>query len=203
MCPSPMQQMHTQLPIRLRERRASPRVRTVFFMVKITRYSDVGLFRARNISDTGMSLIAHDTLQPGERVQIELSKDLAVAGSVAWREEDCCGLQFDEPIDSGAFLKSIAQVEREYPRSAVCLPVMRRATSYSEAGIHAVQITDVSPRGLTLAHVGPMRPGMFIRIVLESGATRHGAVCWARNGYAGVLLAEPFALAELESAKCL
>lgn len=191
---------HDLLP---KERRASPRIRTVFFVVKVSRNGDSGLFVVRNISDQGMNLIAHVRLQVGERVLISLSEDISVSGSIAWCEGNLCGVEFDEPIDCGAFLKSFSEAKTKHRRSALRLPVMKRATSYSEAGIHPVQLTDVSPRGVGLLHDGSLRPGMFLKLVLESGATRRGAVCWSKDRQAGVLLGEPFAFDELESANRL
>jgi hypothetical protein len=185
------------------ERRASPRIRTVFFVVRITRDADAGLFLVRNISDLGMNVVAHVPMTVGERLSIALSESVSVTGSVAWCEGRFCGVEFDAPIDCGYHLRSLAGAKRSHRRAAMRLPVMKRATSYSQAGIHSVTVTDVSPRGVGLAHSGAIRPGMFIRLVLESGATRRGAVCWSKNGHAGVLLGEPFTLEELESASNL
>lgn len=185
------------------ERRSSPRIRSVFFVVRVTRDADAGLFLVRNISDVGMSLVAHVELQVGERLSIALSDDVSITGSVAWCEGQFCGVEFDEPVDCESFLKSFSKAKRDHQRAAMRLPVMKRATSYSMAGIHSVQVTNVSPRGVGLAHDGALRSGMFISLVLESGATRRGAVCWSKNGQAGVLLSEPFTLEELESASAL
>ena len=189
--------------LRPSERRASPRIRTVFFVVRITRDADAGLFLVRNISDLGMNLVAHVDMAVGERLAIALSESVSIAGSVAWCDAQFCGVEFDEPIDCGAFLKSFSRAKHEFRRAAMRLPVMKRATSYSEAGIHSVKITNVSARGVGLAHDGTLRPGMFVSLVLESGAVRRGAVCWSKNGQAGVLLGEPFKLEELESASGL
>lgn len=185
------------------ERRSVPRVRTVFFLAKVTRESDAGLFRVKNISDKGLSLIAHVGLRSGERVLVELSPSVLVGASVVWCKGDTCGLVFHEPIDSTAFLKDLFRMKREDLRSELRLPVHRKAVSYSQAGIHPVTITDVSPRGVGLKHDGSLRAGMLMKLVVESGATRSGAICWSHNGYAGAHLSEPFALDELESARGL
>lgn len=179
------------------------RVRTVFFMARISRVSDQGLFVIRNISDQGVKLLAHVRLHVGERLMIALSDNLTVSGSVIWCESFFCGVAFDEPIDSTSFLASLPARNRSYRRSALRLPVMKRATLYSESGIHSVKITDVSCRNLGLAHAGQIQAGMVVRLVLESGATRLGAVSWSKKGHAGVILGEPFTIAELESANSL
>jgi hypothetical protein len=203
MVTSAAEQIQTQADLPWTDRRASPRIRTVFFMVQVTRDSDVGLFRVRNISDMGMMLVAHSRIEVGERVLIELFEDLAVTGAVVWCKDDCCGVEFDKPIDSAGFLEAHAAAKRDCRRGELRLSVSRRATSYSECGIRAVTITDVSPHGLGLAHNGSIRPGISVKLVLESGVTRSGAVCWSKDGHAGVILAEPFTHVELESASRL
>ena len=185
------------------ERRASSRVRTVYLIVKATRASDAGLFRARNISDDGIMVVAHVPFETGERVSIDLSDTLAAEGTVEWCEDGCCGIRFDHPIDSAAFLRSLGEEKRERRRAACRLAVKRLATSYSECGIRAVTITDVSPHGVGLVHNGSLKAGVVVQLVLESGLTRSGAVCWSRDGHAGVRLAEPFTHEELESACAL
>jgi hypothetical protein len=185
------------------ERRGYPRVRTVYLIVMVNRFDDTGLFRARNISDTGMMLVTHVSFHSKERVSIELSDTLTVTGTVEWCKDGHCGVQFDQAIDSNEFLMSLAEAKRECRRTAHRLPVKRRATSYSECGIRAVTITDVSSRGVGLTHNGSLKPGVLLKLVLESGLTRGGAVCWSQGGQAGVRLAEPFTPEELESTNAL
>lgn len=181
------------------DRRTSPRTLTVFLLAKIYRPSDSGLFRVRNISDTGLSVVAHGQFNLGDVVLVELATERPVAATVIRCGDDSCALQFQEPIDCARFLKRIAQQKRKDRRRAARLPVCKRAISYSEAGIHTVRVTNVSLRGVCLAHRGSLEPGTAIKLVLESGTTRHGAVCWSRDGYAGVFLKEPFAPYDLES----
>jgi hypothetical protein len=198
-----LQQNYAEPVLRAMERRASPRVRTVCLVVKVRRAHDAGLFRARNISDAGMMLLAHVAIGVGERVAIELSDSVVVQGTVEWCRDGCCGVQFDEEIDSAGFLKSLAAEKRDCQRRAQRLSVKRLATSYSECGIRAVTIIDISSRGVGLTHNGSLRPGVIVKLVLESGLTRAGAVCWSNDGHAGVSLAEPFTQEELESATAL
>jgi hypothetical protein len=75
---------------------------------------------------------------------------------------------------------------------------MRLATAYAEHGIRAVRITNVSHRGMGLAHDGSLAEGMALKLVVESGIERCGMVRWSRDGRAGVRLLEPLSCAELE-----
>ena len=49
-----------------KERRSSPRFRTIFRVAQVTRLHDVGLWRIRNISDEGMMLLTAMPVQAGE-----------------------------------------------------------------------------------------------------------------------------------------
>lgn len=181
------------------DRRASPRFRTVCFDVKVERGGNLGLFRARNISDAGMMLSTHVQLEVGEPVLIGLSERLAIRGTISWCDEHQCGVRFERPIDCAALLRAGAEQKREDRRGgALRLATMSRATSYTEDGIRAVKVTNVSHRGMGLAHEGTLRAGMLLKLVVESGIERTGAVRWSRGGRAGIRLAEPLNCQELE-----
>ena len=78
------------------------------------------------------------------------------------------------------------------------LAAMRLATCYAENGIRAVKVTDVSHCGMCLAHDGTLAAGMWLKLVVENGIERDGAVCWSREGRAGIRLMEPLTCAELD-----
>lgn len=185
------------------ERRNSSRICTVYFVVKVTREHDAGLFRVRNLSDTGMMLATHVSFSCRERVAVELSYGIVVTGTVAWCDDGCCGVEFDEPIDCAAVLRLRSEQKLDHRGHALRLPVCRLATCYAESGIRAVTVTDVSRRGVGLIHGGGLAAGMTVKLVLESGTARTGIVQWSQHGHAGVRLDEPLTCEELESAKHL
>lgn len=182
------------------ERRASLRVCTVYFVAKISREADAGLFRVRNISDIGMMFIAHVRFSAGERIRAELADNFIVEGTVVWVTEFRCGVSFDRPISSTSVLRARADQKLDPRGGALRLQVSRKATCYSEKGIRAVTITDVSRRGVGIAHDGSMQLGMSVRLVLEGGTARTGVVCWSNGTSAGLRLTEPLTYQELESA---
>lgn len=183
------------------DQRSSVRIQTVYFVVKVTRDADAGLFRVCNISDTGMKLATHVPFEIGEDVLVELTQHLAVEGRVAWCEDSCCGIEFVLPIDCAAILHARAEQKLDPRGSALRLPVRGLATCYAENGIRAVRITDVSRRGVGLSHDGSLASGMLVKLILESGTAREGRVCWSRQDRAGVRLNEPLTSRELESAR--
>jgi hypothetical protein len=181
------------------DRRASPRFRAVCFDVKVVRGENAGLFRARNISDSGMMLDTHWRFAVGERVLIKLSERLALHGAVSWSDGRRCGIEFEHPIDCVGLLRAGAELKREDRRGgALRLATMTRATCYAENGIRAVKVTDVSHHGMGLAHDGSLAEGMSLKLVVESGVERSAAVCWATGGRAGVRLTEPLSCEELD-----
>jgi hypothetical protein len=186
------------------DRRASPRVHTVCLVVKVNRGGSAAIFRARNISDEGMMLSTPVPLDAGERVLINLSEKLAVHGTVLWADRDRCGVQFVRPIDSTALLRAGAEQKRVDRRGgAQRLATMRLATTYAENGIRAVRITNVSHRGMGLAHDGSLEPGMLLKLVVESGIERGAVVRWSEDGRAGIRLMDPLTCDELVQAASL
>ena len=181
------------------DRRASPRIRTICFDVRLNRRGQVGLYRARNISDSGMMLDTHRRFEAGEHVLIELVEPFAIEGTVSWSEETRCGIEFVKPIDCAALLRAQAERKRDDRRGGgLRLATMRLATAYTESGIRAVRVTNVSHRGMGLAHDGSLEVGMLLKLIVESGIARSGAVRWSKDGRAGIRLLEPLTCRELE-----
>jgi len=179
--------------------RGSPRFRTAGLEVLLDRNGHVRLYRARNVSDTGILLDNHARLAVGERVQIELADDLAVHGTVSWCDAERCGVEFDQAIHCAAVLTTDGQWQRADRRGgAPRLAAMRLAMCHAGNGIRAVRVIDVSDRGVGLAHDGSLRSGMFLKLVVEGGIERTGAVRWSSHGRAGIRLTEPLSGDELE-----
>jgi hypothetical protein len=181
------------------DRRASARFRTVCFDVTVEREGHVRLFRARNISDKGMMLNTHEPVEVGEQVMIGLSERLAIQGTILWCNERCCGVQFDRPINCKALLKAGTEHKREDRRCSTRVAATRLATTYAENGIRAVRVTNVSRRGMGLAHDGTLGADMLLKLIVESGVEREARVRWSQGGLAGVRLLEPLSCEELAS----
>jgi len=182
------------------ERRVSARIRTVCFDVRINRGGHVGLYRVRNISDAGMMLATRARLEVGERLLIELAEPFAIEGKVSWSEGARCGLEFARPIDCAAMLKAQAERRRDDRRGGrLRLATTRLATAYTEHGIRAVKVTNVSHRGMGLAHDGNLGTDMLLKLIVESGVEREARVRWSRDGRAGIQLLEALTCPELDS----
>jgi hypothetical protein len=193
----------TPIPLPADDRRGASRLRAVFFVARVVRDGDAGLFRLQNISDTGLLLVAHVGFDVGERVSISILDDLTVKGTVMWYDGQKCGVRFDWPIDSGEVLRMAAERRADPRLRPMRLPAQRLATSYAENGIRPVRITDVSQGGVGFKHDGTFRPGMFVKFILEGGTERSGVIRWSEQQRGGVYLIEPLNCRELQSVRDL
>lgn len=181
------------------ERRASTRLRTVFWIAKVTREHDVGLWRVENISSRGVMLQIHIEVAVGERVSIALSDTHSVRGAVKWHEGQRCGVEFDAPIRCERVLRMLAAERRSAGYRAPRLVVDRGATAWCEHGLKSVRVRNVSQHGLGLAHDGQLQPGTRLKLQLENGLERRGVVRWSSEGQSGLRLLEPLGCSSLES----
>ncbi|HSF11384.1 MAG TPA: PilZ domain-containing protein [Erythrobacter sp.] len=68
--------------------------------IRIEQATDVHRVRVRNLSDGGMMGEGNLRVQRGNRLTIELRNIGAVAGTVAWVQDNRFGIAFDDEIDS-------------------------------------------------------------------------------------------------------
>lgn len=181
------------------ERRGSPRLRTVFWIAKVTRDDDIGLWRVQNISDRGLMLQTQVEVVPGERVSIALSDSRSIAGTVKWRDGQQCGIEFHEPIRCQSVLRALAAERNSAGYRAPRLPVSRSATAWCEHGLKSVRILNVSQHGIGLMHDGRLRPGMQLKLRLDNGLERRGVIRWSSEGQSGLRLLDPLSSTALES----
>ena len=182
------------------ERRGDRRIHTVMRVAKVTRDQDVGLWRVRNISDSGMMLATRAPVSPGERLAVALSEGVVLDARAAWWDGERCGLAFDRPIDCAALLHTLVAEQRAPGYRPPRLPVWTRAIVYCEKGLHTVRLFNLSQHGAGFSHDGCFRAGMATKLLFENGDEHRGVVRWSDGGAAGMYLTEPFPCAQLESA---
>lgn len=182
------------------DRREDSRVHTVMRVALVRRDHDVGLWRVRNISNSGMMLTTQMPVVPGERLTIALSETVAIEGRAIWWNGERCGVAFDRPVDCAALLEGLV-AEQKAPRyRPPRLPVATRAIAYCDKGLHTVRLFNLSQRGAGFAHDGCFRAGMAVKLHFDSGEEHRGVIRWSQGGRAGLYLVEPIACARLESA---
>jgi PilZ domain len=68
--------------------------------IRVEQGAEVHRVRVRNLSDGGMMGEGNLRVQRGHRLTIQLRNIGAVAGTVAWVQDDRFGIAFEEEIDS-------------------------------------------------------------------------------------------------------
>lgn len=179
----------------------APRLRTVYRVARVRTRGDEGLARVHNLSDEGMMIELGFTVMLNDVVRVDLTDTVVLDGRVVWTNGARCGLKLNSPIDSAALLRNICAQQRSGKARPIRLPMGSTAVAASELGLKAVNILDVSQKGMKLAHDGSFRPGLTVKVTTDAGLERRGVVRWSQDGIAGVILTEPFTVAELGSLK--
>ena len=188
-----------KLPVDLERRRAN-RIHTVLRLAKVTRANDVGLWRVRNVSDTGMMLSARVLVRQSEPLAIALSDSVTITGRVEWWDGERCGVAFDAPVDCAALLAALVAEQSAPGYRPPRLPVSAAATAYCDKGLHSVRLTELSQHGAGFIHDGCFRPGMAAKLHFPAGDDYRGVVRAEQDGRAELQLTEPIPFARLESA---
>jgi hypothetical protein len=190
---------HPDLPFA--DRRDRHRIHTICRFARVESRGDQGLWRVCNLSDEGMMLRTPRPLSPGEPLTIALSERITVEALVVWSDDVRCGVRFVEPIESTSLLCALATEQRSPEHRPLRLPVDGWALGFDEAGVHAMQVRNVSRRGVGVYHPGCMMRGSALKLMFENGAEHRGIVRWADQERAGLYLLDPFTAEELASAK--
>lgn len=182
------------------ERRESRRIHTVMQVARVMRAHDVGLWRVRNISDSGMMLMTAVAVTPGERLAIALSENVMLEGRAIWWDGTGCGVAFDRPVDCAALLAGLVAERKAPGYRPLRLPVDTRAVALCDKGMHSVRLFSLSQHGAGFSHDGCFRAGMAARLHFADGGEHRGVIRWSHDDKAGMVLLEPFPSASLESA---
>ena len=185
------------------ERRDSARVHTVLRVAQVVREHDAGLWRVRNVSDSGMMLATQVQVIPGERLTLNLSDSVSLCGRAMWWDGERCGIAFEEAIDCAALLENLVAAQKSAGYRPPRLAVATRAIAFCDKGLHTVRVYNLSHRGAAFTHDGCFRQGMATKLHFETGDEYRGVVRWSEDGRAGLFLTDPMPPAKLESANRL
>lgn len=185
------------------ERRSGERYRSVWRIAKITREHDLGLWRVRNISTNGMMLSADVAVDIGEPLVIDLSENIRMTGQVVWAKDGRCGVSFDQPIDVGHVLTSLASEQRENGYRQPRLPFDHRAELYVDGETHQIQLVNLSQSGVGFIFHGQLDVGKPLGLMMPDKIRRTAVVRWMRGNQGGLWLTEPLAHSQLESISLL
>lgn len=150
-------------------RRGDDRTNTTGHLVKVEHEHDEGLARCHNVSDGGMAISAVIPLDLNDCVTITISL-VELRGRVVWINGRDCGIAFDHPIDSAHVLRN----------AAAGRPACR---GLADA---------ISVRGMKVTNDSNFRPGLKVRVILDSGLEKDGIIHWSQDNIAGVTLLSDF-----------
>jgi len=131
-------------------------------------------------------------LQPGAAIQIELLTAHVAAGHVRWAANKEIGVAFNEPIPAAAMLAHCSFENNAANSRPPRLRVDLRGLFRLGAEAKVVSIGNISQAGLQIAAPTPLRIGEACSIALPHLPARAAAICWWREGHAGLMLNEPF-----------
>lgn len=182
------------------EQRRTHRIHTVCRFARVKCGDDEGLWRISNISDEGVMLKSHRTVDPGERLSIAMSDSITLEAVVIWSDGECCGARFEMPVEAGALLRALAEEQRSPDYRALRLPVDGWALAFDDSGVHPVRLRNLSRNGAGLSTMAGLKLGTTVKLILENGAAHRGVVRWADEQQAGLLLLDPLSPLEMASA---
>lgn len=182
------------------DRRGSGRFRTVCRVARVRRADDAGLWRVRNISNDGLMFAADVAVGVGEALEIALSENIILTGTVVWTDHGRCGVAFDEPIDAAVTLRALAAEQRAEGYRALRLPIAVEAIVTLSGDARAIDLVDISQSGAGFVYDRPLEPGTELDLLLPGGELRrHALVRWSRANRGGIWFTRPLDRADLET----
>lgn len=188
--------LDTTLP----DRRIADRHRTVCRIARVSRKTDVGLWRVRNISDDGLMLAADGPTTIGENLEIALSETVILSGCIVWVDEGHCGVAFSSKIDVREVLRTLAEEQRTEGYRALRLAIEAEAILVLPDGAMPIDLVNISQSGAGFRFDGVIDPETEVELLLPgSELKRRALVRWSSGGRGGLWFTERLDRAELES----
>lgn len=146
----------------------------------------------QDISADGVRAQVYVPLAVGAHLQIELRTAHNAVGQVAWVAGQMIGVAFDATIPMAAMLAHCAFDQSAGRLRPPRLKVNLRGLLRIDGRASVVSIGNISLAGLQIVTPQPLAPGTSCTIALPGLPARPAAVCWWRDGHAGLNLAQPF-----------
>lgn len=139
-------------------------------LVGVKREVDRSLAQCRDISSMGMRLNVSMSIEVNEPVSVVLSPEVSLPGRIAWMNGNECGIAFDQEIDSAALMDGMARAGKVIDHEPAALG-------------------DSAPkRGIRLAQDRSFRPGLNVKLVLQSGREERAVLHWTKDNFAELVL---------------
>ena len=146
----------------------------------------------RDISAEGLKAEIYIAVERGASIDIELRTAHTVSGKIVWVADKEIGVAFDAPIPAAAMLAHCSFEANGGSLRPPRLKVNLRGLLRIGADARMVSIANISQAGMQIAAPLPLRAGTACSVALSGLPARDAAVCWWRDGDAGLMLTEPF-----------
>lgn len=175
-------------------RRADERHLALFRVGSITVNGARELCLVKNVSAGGALIRAYCTLEPGQRLDIELKERQPVAGLVGWVRGSDAGITFDKRVDVLDLLKTGSDGERpRMPRVEIsCAGFVRQG-----ALLHRARVHNISQGGVSVEASGDLAVGGDVTVSLAGLPTQAAVVRWRDGDRYGITFNSVLPLAGL------
>ena len=146
----------------------------------------------RDISAEGLKAEVYISIERGLAIDIELRTAHTVRGRVVWAASNEIGVAFDAAIPAAAMLAHCSFEANGGSLRPPRLKVNLRGLLRIGADARMVSIGNISQAGLQIEAARPLRVGTQCSIALPGLPARAAAICWWREGHAGLMLTEAF-----------
>lgn len=165
------------------DRRADERHLALFRVGTIIVGGRRELCLVKNVSVGGTLIRAYCSLDPDQRIEIELKEGQPVAGRVNWVRSSDAGITFDKPIDVLDLLKTSSDGPRpRMPRVEVS------GVGFVREGaiLHRTQLHNISQGGLSVEAPNALTVGADVTVSLPGLAPQPAIVRWKDGDRYGI-----------------
>lgn len=146
----------------------------------------------QDISAEGLKAEVYIPIERGASIDIELRTAHTVSGKIVWVAENMIGVAFDAPIPAAAMLAHCSFELKGGSLRPPRLKVNLRGLLRIGTAARMVSIGNISQAGMQIAAPEPLLAGIACSVALAGLPARDAAVCWWRDGDAGLMLTEAF-----------
>jgi hypothetical protein len=160
--------------------------------------SFAGFCLVRNLSPHGMRAKVYTAFSANEPLTLRFNSHVAVAGRLVWCDADHIGVKFDRAIDVSQVLSTLGsrQMDGRINR-ALRLPLQAPGELVIEDRTIAIELQDISQKGLKVTSSMLVRTGEEVRVRFQGMDPRKAIVRWSQSGSMGLNFVRPLSFDEL------
>lgn len=160
---------------------------------------DRNLCVVKNISASGLSARAYQTVAVGDEVHIEFKSGGLLSGRVVWVRDWNLGIRFPDPIDVEAVLSSRWVLEAHRRRNLPRIPLVCDAKLKSGGRVTGVRLLDISQGGARLRVDDRAVDRGAAHLSLPGLQSIAGVIRWITTDQAGMSFNECLSFEQLAS----